>query len=372
MLPLQGIKVIEMGQNLAGPYAGFIMAMMGADVIKVERPGSGDDARAWGPPFVNDAGALFQAVNVNKKSITIDFKDDRDREKLFQLIEAADVVVQNLRPGVMEELGFNADILRNLNPALIYCAMGAYGHKGPMKHEPGYEPIVQAFGGLMMVSGEEGAPPIRLGTQALDQGSAMWAVMGILAGLTARATSGEGCVVDTSLFETAMGWITIAHSTFNASGHPPARHPTGSARVVPFEAFETSDGPLIIAAANNRLFERLSTALGQPNWADDDRFKTNADRQENREALKALMEAELGQHDRAYWGEALSTAKVPSAPVQTIPEVSVHEQTQAIDMIQQVPGLDFQTMSIPLSFNGERPKIERAAPALGEHNDEVS
>jgi formyl-CoA transferase len=142
--------------------------------------------------------------------------------------------------------------------------------------------------------------------------------------------------------------------------------------VVPFEAFETSDGPLIIAAANNRLFERLSTALGQPNWADDDRFKTNADRQENREALKALMEAELGQHDRAYWGEALSTAKVPSAPVQTIPEVSVHEQTQAIDMIQQVPGLDFQTMSIPLSFNGERPKIERAAPALGEHNDEVS
>ncbi len=371
MLPLTGIKVIEMGQNLAGPYAGYILAMLGADVIKVERPDSGDDARAWGPPFVDDIGALFQAVNGNKKSITIDYKDAADREQLFGLIESADVVVQNLRPGVMEELGFDAETLRRRNPALVYCAMGAYGHKGPMKHQPGYEPIVQAFGGLMMLSGHDGAPPIRLGTQALDQGSAMWAAMGILAALTSRARTGDGCVVDTSLFETALGWLTIAHSSYAASGKPPVRHPTGSARVVPFEAFATADGPLIITAANNRLFLKLATALGHPEWAEDERFIDNADRQAHRDQLMELMEAELGHHDRAHWGKVLAAVGVPSAPVQTIPEVSVHPQTDAVAMIMPVPGLDFRTMGLPLSFDGERGAISTAAPALGQHNDEI-
>ncbi len=371
MLPLAGIKVLELGQNLAGPYAGAILALLGAEVIKVERPGSGDDARAWGPPFINEVGALFQAVNVNKKSITIDFKDASDRDELFRLIEGTDVLVQNLRPGVMEDLDLGADVLRAHNPRLVYCAMGAYGHKGPMTREPGYEPIVQAFGGLMMVSGHEGAPPMRLGMQALDMGSAMWAVLGILAGLTQRAGSGTGCTVDTSLFETALAWLTIAHSTFNATGKPPIRHPTGSARVVPFEAFETADGPLIIAAANDRLFARLAKALGHPDWADDARFRSNADRQANRETLKDLMEAELGKQDRDHWRRILSEAQVPAAPVQTVAEVAAHEQTVALGMIQQVPGLDFQTMGLPLSFDGERPGIVSAAPALGAHDDEL-
>ena len=233
MLPLEGVKVLEMGQALAGPFAGAILAHMGAEVIKVERPDGGDDARVWGPPYVNDVGVLFQAVNLNKKSITIDLKDPEDREVLLGLVDGVDVLVQNLRPGVMEDLGLDAETLMARNPRLIYCALGAYGHTGPMQGQPGYEPIVQAFAGLMMLSGEDGAPPVRLGTQVLDQGSAMWSVIGILAGLNQRQTSGKGVVVNTSLFEAAMGWLTIPHSSYDASGKPPVRHPTGSQLQLP-------------------------------------------------------------------------------------------------------------------------------------------
>ena len=206
-LPLLGIKVVEIGQNIAGPYASEILAMLGADVIKIERPDGGDDARGWGPPFFKGTSTTFQAMNRGKRSVALDLKDSDAVAWLKCYLADADVLVQNLRPGVLEELGLGAEPLRALNPRLIYCSLWAFGHKGPMRLNPGYEPMIQAFAGMFSVNGAEDGPTARVGMQVLDLGTGIWAALGCLAALFQRHSTGVGCVVDTSLFETAMGWF---------------------------------------------------------------------------------------------------------------------------------------------------------------------
>jgi len=370
-LPLDGIKVIELGQNFAGPLTGQILGMLGADVVKVERPEKGDDARGWGPPFVDDSSASFHAVNRNKRSITLNLKDARHLEWLKDYLGQADVMVQNLRPGVAEDLGLSGAALRARCPRLIVCALWAYGNTGPMKMRPGYEPIVQAFSGLMFQSGEDGGPPVRMGTQILDQGTAMWSSIGILAALVQRERTGRGCDVDTSLFETALGWLTVAFSRYSVTGKLPPRHPTGSNQLIVFQAFETKNGPLVVAAANDRLFAKLAAALGRPEWAKDPRFTTNASRVENRELLLADVADIMATRTRGEWLDALSEAGIPCSPVHNMHEVDEHEQTAAIGMIQSSPGLDVRSMGLPINIDGRRPPMTRAAPKLGEHNAEI-
>jgi crotonobetainyl-CoA:carnitine CoA-transferase CaiB-like acyl-CoA transferase len=365
MQPLSGIKVVELGQNLAGPYAGFILAALGAEVLKVERPGGGDDARGWGPPFIGESSAIFNAVNANKRSVTVDLKDPGQIEWLKRRIGGVDVVLQNLRPGVVERLGLDGEGLVAANPRLVYCAVRAFGRVGPMKHVPGYEPMVQAISSLMMVSGEEGAPPYRIGTHILDHGTGMWAAMGILAGLWQRARTGRGCVVDTSLFETALGWLATHFARYEAGGGLPQRHPTGSNAVVVFQAFETSNGPLVIAAANDRLFGKLAAALGRPEWARDPRYARNADRVAHRDELLPAVQEIVGRDSKGAWIDRLEAAGVPCAPVNTLPEVLAMPQTAALGMIQQVPGLAVPLMSLPLSFDGVRPALRSPAPTVG-------
>jgi crotonobetainyl-CoA:carnitine CoA-transferase CaiB-like acyl-CoA transferase len=370
-LPLEGIRVVEVASNLAGPFAAEILAHMGADVVKVERPEGGDDARGWGPPFWHGTSPAYLAMNVNKRGITLDLKDKQALAWLADFISEQDVLIQNLRPGVMDELGLGAEALMARNPRLIYCSLWAFGNTGPLRLRPGYEPMVQAFAGLMSLNGEAGGPPTRIGTSILDFGTGMWAAVGTLAALVQRQHTGRGCVVDTSLFETAFGWLTGHFAGFRASGELPQRHRTGSNRVVPFQGFETKNGPIIVAAGNDRLFAKLALELGRPDWASDPRFTTNAQRFANKAALLPEIEKIMLTRTKGEWLDRLEAAGIPCAPIHNLREVLTEPQTDAVGIIQKVPELDFELIGLPISFDGERPSIRRPPPRLGEHNDQI-
>ena len=369
--PLAGIRVVEIAQNIAGPYAGEILAMLGADVLKIERPEGGDDARGWGPPFWKGTSPTFQTVNRNKRGISLDLKDPEAIAWLKGYLASADVLVQNLRPGVMEELGLDAASLRAANPRLVYCSLWAFGAKGPMHLKPGYEPMIQAFAGLFSVNGAEGTPPARIGMQVLDLGTGVWTALGCLAALMRRHATGEGCVVDTSLFETAMGWLTIHFASFGATGQLPQRHRSGSSRLVVFEAFETSDGEVVIAAANDRLFAKLARAVGRPEWASDPDLATNALRVAHRERVIPELTRILRQQSMQHWIDALEAVGVPCAPIHDLRQVAEQPQTAALGILEPIPEAELPAVRLPISFDGERPAVTRRAPTLGEHNLEV-
>jgi crotonobetainyl-CoA:carnitine CoA-transferase CaiB-like acyl-CoA transferase len=368
MLPLTGVKVVELGNNVAGPYAGFILAALGADVLKVERPEGGDDARGWGPPFWCGTSATFQALNVNKRGLTLDLKDAAHVAQLKVLLSEADVLVHNLRPGVLDALGLGRAALAALNERLVYCAISAFGAIGPMQGHAGYEPIVQAFAGLFSINGYPDRPGVRMGTSVLDLGSGTWAALGCIAGLLQRERSGRGCTVDASLFETALGLLTVHFARYQASGRLPVRHPTGSLAVVIFEAFDTADGQVIVAAANDRLFAKFAVEVGRPEWVQDERYKTNADRHANRATLIPEVADIIRRETSATWVARLEKAGVPCSAINDMAGMRAHPQTEALGMVQPVPEIELALMSLPLSLDGVRPSIRTRAPRLGEHN----
>jgi crotonobetainyl-CoA:carnitine CoA-transferase CaiB-like acyl-CoA transferase len=310
-------------------------------------------------------------VNRNKRAITLDLKDPAAIAWLKGYLAHADVLVQNLRPGVMDEIGLDAASLMAANPRLIYCSLWAFGAKGPMKMNPGYEPMVQAFAGLFSVNGAENSPTARVGMQVLDMGTGIWAALGCLAALMRRHTTGQGCVVDTSLFETALGWLTIHYAGFNASGELPTRDRGGNQRVVVFQAFDTADGEVVIAAANDRLFAKLARALGHPEWGTDPRLATNALRVANRELVIPPIEAILRTQSMTHWVDVLEAAGVPCAPINDLRQVAAQPQTEAIGIFQNIPGVDLRAVGLPISFDGVRPPTRLRAPTLGEHNAQV-
>jgi crotonobetainyl-CoA:carnitine CoA-transferase CaiB-like acyl-CoA transferase len=370
MLPLSGIRVLELAQNLAGPYGAEILATLGADVVKVERP-QGDDARYWGQVVPPATSYTFHAMNYNKRGIALDLDDPAAVAWLREYAAGCDVVVQNMRAGVVEKLGLDAKSLRAVNPRLIYCSISAFGHAGPLRERPGYEPIVQAFSGIFSINGAPETPPSRVGIPVLDLGTGMWTAIGCIAALYRREFSGEGCVVDASLFETALGWLTLGLGNYRASGTLPARHRTGSPRIVVFQAFDTSDGEIVIAAANDRLFAKLATAIGRPQWATDPRFRNNGLRLQHKDALIPEIETILRGKSTAAWAEIFDAAGVPCAPVNSLADVATLAQTQAVGMLQTAPDFDKELVAIPLSFDKARPPIRRAGPRLGEHTDEI-
>ncbi|QIL80172.1 CoA transferase [Diaphorobacter sp. HDW4A] len=366
--PLEGIKVVEIGQNIAGPYASEILSSLGAEVIKIERPGSGDDARGWGPPFWRGTATTFQAMNHGKKSLALDLKDARHIAGLKELIATADVFIQNMRPGSLEELGLGADALMALNPSLIHCSLGAFGHKGPRSLTPGYEPMVQAFSGIFSINGPEDGPPARVGMQVLDLGTGAWAALGCLAALFRRGQTGTGCRVDTSLFETALGWLQVMMAGFQATGRQPARHRSGNPNVVVFQALPTSDGEVVVAAANDRLFFKLARVLGHPEWQSDPRYASNALRVEHKAELIPQIEIAFRRHTRQHWIDTLEAAGIPCAPIQDFAQVMADPQTEALGIFQPIPDVDLRVVSLPLSFDGARPAVRSRAPEVGEHN----
>ncbi|HXW27577.1 MAG TPA: CoA transferase [Xanthobacteraceae bacterium] len=370
MLPLDGVKVVETASNIAGPYAGLILAALGADVLKVERP-EGDDARAWGPPFIGDTASIFHTVNLNKRSVALDLKDAAHLAWLKGYIADADVLVQNMRPGAMEALGLGSVAMLALNPRLVYGSVAAFGAKGPMRLNAGYEPMVQAFAGIFSVNGEAERPGVRVGVSLLDIGTGMWTALGCIAGLLQRERTGKGVVVDASLFETALGWLAGHFAGFRVSGDLPVRNPTGSNRVVVFQAFDAADGQIIIAAANDRLFAKLAAELGHPEWANDPRFRTNPDRFAHREVLIPMVAEIVKARPRAHWIERLEAVGVPCAPINDLRQVEALAQTSALGIMQRAPEVAIDFVGLPLSFDGERPPMRMRAPKLGEHNHAV-
>ena len=370
MLPLTGVKVVEVASNLAGPIAAEILAHMGADVVKIERP-EGDDARRWGPPFWKDTSPGYWSVNANKRSVSLDLKDTRAIAWLGDFTADADVLIQNLRPGSLEELGLGAARCLARNPRLVYCSVWAFGASGPLKLRPGYEPMVQAFSGLMAMNGDAGGPPTRIGTSILDYGTGMWTAIGALAGLVQRRQTGRGCVVDASLFETGLAWLKGHFASVRASGQVPEKHRTGSNRVVPFQGFETKTGTIIVAAGNDRLFAKLADVVGHPEWAKDPRYVTNAARVDNKPALLAELDAIFLTRTKGEWIDLLEAGGVPCGPIHSLPEAVTQPQALAIGIIQRLPGDDYDVVALPLSFDGQRPPIRRAPPRIGEHDAEI-
>jgi crotonobetainyl-CoA:carnitine CoA-transferase CaiB-like acyl-CoA transferase len=369
--PLAGIVVVELGHSVAAPFAGQVLGDLGAEVVKVEKP-DGDDARKWGPPFLDGAAATFQALNRNKRSVVCELRDPPSRERLLRfIVERADVVLQNMRPGQADALGLGAGELCASKPALVYCNIGAFGATGPLADRPGYDPLMQGFGGIMSVVGEEGRPPVRVGPSIIDCGTALWAVIGILAALHRRRETGRGGVVDVALFETAASWMNLHVAQFLATGELPRRDGSGRAGIVPYRAYRTADGDLVVAAANDSLYRKLCAVLGHPEWADDPRFLTNPERVVNGDALYALIEAEMARRPSADWIAALDAAGVPCAPVQNVKQMLEHEQTRALGIMQPVPGLSVPLVGLPIAFDGARPAPRSGPPALGEATGEV-
>jgi len=367
---LAGVKVIELGQNLAGPYGTQILADLGADVIKVERP-TGDDARAWGAPVTDDTTTMYQILNRNKKSVVLDLKTDADMARLKTLLADADIFLHNMRPGAPAKLGLDADALRAEFPRLIYCDAGAFGHLGPLNNQPGYEPLMQAYGGLISINGHPDGPTARIGVSIIDLSTGMWSAIGALAALHHRHQTGEGCTVNTSLYETALAWGAYHMAEYQTTGRVPERQASGHPAVVPYQAFEAADGPFMILAGNDRLFAKLAPVIGHPEWADDVRFKRNPDRVKHKEELVTTIQEIVGQAPRAEWVAKLRDAGVPSAPIQTMPEVLETPQTDALEILQAVPGADLKLVGLPISFDGQRPALRHAPPSLGNATAEV-
>ena len=370
-LPLEGVTVIEMGHSVAAPYAGEILGDLGADVIKIEKA-DGDDARKWAPPYWGEMSSTFQSLNRNKRSAIVNLKNPTEQEALRRLIvERADVVIQNLRPGSAEEFGLDAESLRALKPDLIYCTIGAFGANGPLKDRPGYDPLMQAFAGMMSVTGEPDQRPVRVGTSIIDMAAGMWAVIGVFSALLQRKNDGSGSTVDTSLYETALGWMCYHAANFQASGELPKRQGSGAAMIVPYRGYATKDGFIVIAAGNDKLFASLAKVLGHPEWIDDPRFLTNPDRVKHQEVLYQWIEDIVRERPSREWQAILDTAAVPNAPMQTIAEVLDHPQTKALGMMQQSPLGDISLLGLPISFDGARPGFRKSPPTLGEHTAEI-
>jgi crotonobetainyl-CoA:carnitine CoA-transferase CaiB-like acyl-CoA transferase len=366
--PLESVRVLELTTSIAGPYCGLILASLGADVIKVEQPGRGDDTRSWGPPYWHGESATFLAMNAAKRSIAVNLKSDDGRRVVKRIAASADVVLQNLRPTVADSLGLGFDDLATINRRLVYCAIGAFGSPGPRASDPGYDPMMQAAAGIMSVTGEPGRPPVRAGASIVDQGSGMWAVIGILAALRQR-DAGEGPqLVDLSLYETAVNLIPYQLLGFLGSGELPRALGSAVAMIAPYEAFATTDGWVVIAAGNDRLFQSLCNALDLPGAAADARFATNPDRVANRAELAALIADRVAPGSTAEIVDLLNRAGVPSAPVQDVGQVLASEQTQALGLVQTVPypgRSDLQLVAPPIRLNEVRLRHRSGPPALG-------
>ena len=370
--PLSEFVIVELGHNVAGPVGGQILAELGARVIKVEDPEKGDAARHW-PPVKDDSSVVYQALNRSKDGVTVDFTDPNQLCDLKKLIfEHADAVIQNLRPGVVEKFGLDADTLRSEKPALIYCNIGAYGAVGPMAGKPGYDVLMQGYGGLMSVQGEPGGPPMRAGASINDIGTGMWAAISIQAALLERARTGEGGVIDLSLYETALSWISIHLASYMATGKAEGKQGSGNAYITPYQAFRARDGHLMIGAANDALFAKAAAVLGRPDWSEDPKFSKNADRVARRADLVPMIEAELARDDVLSWVAKFDAVGVPACPIRNVEEVANCPQTAALGLAQSSPDdQSLRLLGLPLSINGTRPPMRKSPPTLGRDNKNI-
>ncbi len=373
--PLADLKVVDLTRVLAGPYLTMMLGDMGADVVKIEQPGSGDDTRRWGPPFVQGESTYYLAVNRNKRSVTLNLKHSRCREILLDMIRDADIVVENFKVGTMERLGLGyEDVLRPLNPRLVYASVTGYGRTGPYAERPGYDYMGQAMGGIMSVTGEPNGEPMKYGVAIADLTTAMTGCSAILAAIHHRDRTGRGQRVDLSLLETVVGWLIHLATDYFASGHLPPRIGNNHSSIVPYQVFKASDRYFAFGALNDRQFRDFSRVLGHPEWPDDARFASNPMRVAHRGELVPLIEGVLVQRTASEWVDALLAVGVPAGPVNNIAEVFEDPQVLARNMRIDVPHPKLGNVRMAgISYkHGDTPAtVRRHPPMLGEHTDEV-
>jgi formyl-CoA transferase/CoA:oxalate CoA-transferase len=371
---LSGLRVLDLSRNLAGPYCTMLLGDLGAEVVKVESAAGGDDTRAWRPPEWNGQSATFLACNRNKRSIALDLDTQAGQDVVRRLARRSDVVVSSFRPGSLAKRGLDFESLHALNPRLVYCAISAYGSRGPKQDWPGYDPVLQAESGMMSVTGHPDGPPARLGVAAIDLGTAMWAAVGIQAALRTREETGRGELVEVSLYETAAWWLSYLIAGYLASGDVPQRHGSGAAFLAPYEVFSTADGELMVTAGNDRLFATLCDELGRPELAEDPRYRTNTARVANRDDLHATLQGVFDGKAGAEWQVQLRQRAVPCGIVRTVADFVEDEQLDALGLLAAYPHPDVPDLRLvgaPLSFGGGRPAGRTSPPRLGEHTGEI-
>ncbi len=372
--PLAGLLVADLTLNVAGPFCTQILGDMGADVIKLERPGKGDDARQWAPPFWGTESATFLALNRNKRSLAVDLKSAEGLAIVRRVLEKADVFVQSLQAGAIEALGLDRETVHAWNPRLVYCSVTAFGARGPLSALPGYDALMQAYGGLMSVNGHPGQPPARIAASIVDMGTGIWAALGILGALRRRGETGLGSQVGTALFDVALMWSSFHLLHYFASGEVPHPQGSGTQMIVPYEAFPTADGYVILAAGSDGLFAKACEALGLPQAARDPRFVDNPARVRNRKALYDLIAGATQTEATTHWVTRLRRAGVPCAPILSVDQVAVEPQTEASGMVLRCPHpriSEYRSVALPLQWDGERHGIARVPPLLGEHTAEI-
>jgi formyl-CoA transferase/CoA:oxalate CoA-transferase len=372
--PLEGIRVLELSRVLAGPYVTMVLGNFGAEVIKVEQPGVGDDTRAWGPPFVGGEAAYFLSVNCNKKSVTIDLKHPEGRQIIHRLAERSDIVVENFRPGTADKLDIGYQHLRAINPRLIYCSISGFGQTGPYRHRPGYDAIAQAMSGIMSVTGYPDLPPARAGVAIADIGAGMWALVGILAALVVREKTGRGQWIDISLLDGQVAWLTYLAGNYSATGQVPERHGSAHPNIVPYQAFPTRDGFVMVTVGNNSLWCKFTSAIGMAELADDPRFRANSERVTHRELLCRIISERMQAKTSAEWIEILDAEGVPIGPINTVADVFDDPHIQAREMLvelQHPAAGAFKVVGVPVKFSETPAGLEAPSPLLGQHTEEV-
>jgi glutaryl-CoA transferase len=371
-LPLSGVRVADLSRVLAGPLATMILGDLGADVIKVERPDGGDDTRGWGPPFVGEDAAYFLALNRNKRSVVIDLSTSAGRDDARRLALSSDVVVENFRPGLMERFGLDHATLSAENPAIVSCSLTAFGEDAEDPARPGYDIIVQALSGLMSFTGHPGGEPTKVGVALLDVICGLYAANAIQAALLERSRTGRGRHVSVSLFDASVAALVNQGANHLLGGLVPGPMGNAHPNIVPYQLFRASDRPFILAAGNDRLFERTCSVLGLPDLAQDPRYATNGARVRHRETLIPLLEERFAARTAAEWLEALSAASVPCAPVRTLDEVfASREGANAVQDVDDPARGALRLVADPIRVDGRRLPTRRPPPALGEHTDEV-
>ncbi len=374
IMPLEGIRVVDLTAVLSGPLCTMMLGDAGADVIKVEPP-SGDQVRTWGPPFWGDQGTEFLAVNRNKRSIVLDLKTPEGKQTLFRMCEQADVLVENYRRGVPERLGIDYETMRKVNPRLVYCSISGFGDSGPRRDQAAYDSVMQAFVGIMHMTGTPGGPPVRASVSVCDVSAALYANQGILLALAARERTGRGQRVEASLFESQIALMLFRAVGYFATGKAPSgKMGSASPHLAPYEVYPTADGDIMIAALNDGLYHKLAQALGLPALASDPRFTTNALRVKNRDELNVQLKARLAERTTREWSQVITDAGVPCSGINTIADALNDPQTAARDMIMTLQHTslgEIKVPGIPIKLSDTPGSGRRAPPLLGQHQAEV-
>jgi crotonobetainyl-CoA:carnitine CoA-transferase CaiB-like acyl-CoA transferase len=370
---LDGVKVLDLSRVLAGPFCGMLLGDMGADVLKIEEPEGGDESRTW-PPFMAGEASGYLSMNRNKRNITLNLKTSEAQDILKKLVARADVLIENFRTGTMESFGLGYDVLQPINPRLIYCAVSVFGRSGPYKDKAGYEALMQAFSGVMSITGEPDGPPLRCGVSFLDLGTGMMAAYGVMNALFHRERTGQGQKLEVSLFETALSLMSYHAVGYLLEGQVPQRQGSGHPMIVPYQVFQTQDGEIFIVGSNQRLWIRLCQMLGREDLLQDPRFASNKERVKHRHVLVPILQGETQKFPTTVLNELLDKAGVPCAPVNTLDNVLTDPQTRAREMIVDIPHPlipDLRLLGLPIKLSKTPGDVRLPPPLKGQHTEEV-